>query len=137
MFIRKLNCNSVIIIFLVLVSIWLAFYQHIDVISQSNYCLGVMLVVFLNVGIKLNRICTLFPVSLICSLCSWYCLETLVLGRAALFFALSVVSLTLLPRLNQQLTFFGFMNCMYIVLYYFNLFTCAISLHLLPFNEFR
>ena len=100
MFIRKLNCNSVIMILLVLVSIWLAFYQHIDVISQSNYCLGVMLVVFLNVGIKLNRICTLFPVSLICSLCSWYCLETLVLGRAALFFALSVVSLTLLPRLN-------------------------------------
>ncbi|KAG2537865.1 hypothetical protein PVAP13_9NG326100 [Panicum virgatum] len=76
MFIRKLNCNSVIMILLVLVSIWLAFYQHIDVISQSNYCLGVMLVVFLNVGIKLNRICTLFPVSLICSLCSWYCLET-------------------------------------------------------------
>ena len=100
MFIRKLNCNSVIMILLVLVSIWLAFYQHIDVISQSNYCLGVMLVVFLNVGIKLNRICTLFPVSLICSLCSWYYLETLVLGRAALFFALSVVSLTLLPRLN-------------------------------------
>ena len=46
MFIRKLNCNSVIIIFLVLVCVWLAFYHHINIISQSNYCLGVMLVVF-------------------------------------------------------------------------------------------
>jgi small GTP-binding protein len=34
MFIHKLNCNSVTIILLALVCIWLAFYQHIDVISQ-------------------------------------------------------------------------------------------------------
>ena len=40
MFIRKLNCNSVIIIFLVLVCVWLAFYHHISVqlLPWCNAC---------------------------------------------------------------------------------------------------